>query len=229
MITEANIAADVRVWLDELGLDVAQEVAIDRAARADHPDVGDSRVDLTGRSDEEFAVVECKLSLSVELMFQAAKWRRYANRVWIAVLWAPPSELREERVRIARKFYGLGVVEVRESVVSVRCMPRWMATFDHALLKSIRPEHKVFAPAGAPGGRCFTPTHGTEAALAAFVAAHKGTKLDEAVKAIKHHYRSNAAAEKVLKKSIKDGMVPGVVFGWRQGLYSSAEEAGKRT
>lgn len=228
MITEVDIAAEGREFLASHGLDVAQEVSLDRAIRRDHPIIGDARADLTGKSDEEFVIAECKRDLSFDLLDQAEKWIGYANRVWLVVPHVRPSGSRLMALRVARDFLGFGVAEVGDGGVVVLAAPRWRASFDDALLRSIRPEHRDFTPAGASGGAHFSAYHGTEAALAAFVATKEGCTLEEAVDGIKHHYRSRASALLELRKRIKKKSIPGVFTGLKQRLYSSAEATGRR-
>ena len=233
MITEADLAAEVVAHLTREGWDVYQEVALlrENVDLEEDPDdlTRDCRADIVAVRGPVVCVVECKLTAGFAVLMQVKRWIPYTSRGYVAVPQAGWSLERQEFFETANDRYGAGVYDVGEEGVRLVMNAPFRPLASEGLLKSLRPEQKTFAPAGSKGGKHFTAGHGTEAALAAFVATRKGMKLEDAVQEIKHNYRSNAAAVKILKKRIKDGLVPDVVFGWRQGLYSSAEEAGKRT
>jgi hypothetical protein len=223
MITEAALAHEVRVYLETDGWTTFQEVSLDWKKRGASP-VGDGRADVVATRDGQIGVVECKGGPTFHLLAQARRWIPYANMVWIAVPYARMSEGRQEAFSIARE-HGFGILVVHDTEIRPRGSPVVRVHIDDALLVSLREGHKTHAAAGTNGGGQFTSFKETGAALAAYVAEHPACKLSEAVGAIKHHYANKASAEAALRKMIKRGLVPGAHFGWKQGLYSTEEQA----
>lgn len=225
MISEAALAAEVAQWLELQGYEVFHEVELSWQMKGKH-DAG-GRADLVGLHaptdpaiERDLLVVECKRDLSFDLFAQASRWRRFANRVWIAVPYAKPSRGREAARDIARDHYGFGVIEQTDSGLRVREQPKYRATVDEALRASLRPEHQAgYARGGTTKERIFTTFKETCAKLAAYVAANPGCKLQDAVGQIQHHYASKASAISSLTKELRKGHVPNVYPYWKQGLW----------
>jgi hypothetical protein len=223
MISEAALAAAVMSYLELQGYETFQEVSLDWKRRGASP-VGDGRADIVVLRDGQIGVVECKGTLSFELLAQAKRWIPYANMTWIAFPETRPSVGRDEAFSIARDA-GHGILQVRDDEIRAYGSPRVRTQINDALLISLRPEHKTAARAGSQAGSQWTSFRETCANLAAHVAANPGCKLAEAVAGIKHHYGSTASAETSIRKMMRKGLVPGVYVGWKQGLFSSEEEA----
>src|SRR6185312_5261868 len=176
--TEAMLAATVSAFLAADGAEVFHEVTLEwklrrQATVGNGRPVGDGRADLAFLRGAVLGVVECKMSLSFELLAQAARWRDYAHEVWIAVPFAKMSEGRHEAFQVCRKHYGFGVIEVQDDDEVRLRHPVQRATIDPALLNSLRPEHKTGGElAGTNRGGHFTTFKETAARWAAYVAAH---------------------------------------------------------
>jgi hypothetical protein len=229
--TESAVAAAVTAWLEGEGHEVFSEVSIAWKLRAGAGDVGDGRADLVAIRGGELAVVECKASLSFDLFAQCERWLDYANRIWLAVPVAKASRGRSEAFRIARDFYGFGVLEVRDAVpgerspIVIRAAAVLKEERDHALRTSLRSEHKTHAKAGSNTGGHFTSFKETCQALAGYVSKHPACTLDEALGAIEHHYKTKASAANSLGPWIRKGKVAGVYQGWKGRLWSDPKSA----
>jgi hypothetical protein len=223
MISEAALAAAVVAYLEADGWTAYQEVSLDYKLRGASV-VGDGRVDIVVTRDGQLGVVECKGGLTFALLAQAKRWIPYAHMVWIAVPFARDSEGRREAFSIARE-HGFGILVVHDTEIRPRGSPTVRMSINDALLRSLRDGHKTSAEAGSNRGGQFTSFKETCEALRRYVTLNPGCKLAEAIAGIKHHYGSKASAESSIRKMMRKGLVPGVYVGWKQGLFSSEEEA----
>jgi hypothetical protein len=226
VISEADLARDVCLWLRDEGWEIFHEVALDWKLRGKHA-IGDARADIVAKRDGELAVVEVKRDLSFELMAQGERWLPFANMVWIAVPRAQRSAGRDLAFRVVGKL-RLGLIEIDDTRIIARVGPH---VRDHlesdALIDSLRPEHKTAAASGTSGGGQWSSFKETCAALKSFVEKHPGSKIEEAVGQIRHHYSSNASASASLRKAIRNEQVPGVFPGWKKGLYPTPQTPGR--
>lgn len=219
MITEASTAAAKAEQLRKDGWQVYYEIVLDRHLRDRH-ELGDARLDIAATRGQTLATFEVKLGLGLEVFVQAKRWIPFSDEASIVVPAGQFTDVRREAYDLARNYYGLGVYEVElDGSVSERVRPRRHRRVDDALLVSLDPGHQTHAAPGTNRGGHFTPEKRTFEALARLVAENpRQYKIDEAVRLIQHHYRTNADAESYLSKSIRKGLVPGVSFGWRQNL-----------
>lgn len=230
MITEASVGAAAADWLRGEGWSVYEEVSLEYQLRGKY-DVGDARADLVGTRGELLSVIECKIAISFELFAQAKKWLPFADVVWVAVPCGKRTDGRVEAFRVAREYYGIGVLELRDdgSGIAIRVGPRTHRRDHDALLVSLDPEHQKHASAGSPGGGQWTSFKRTASAVAAYVAKHNGCTLAEALESTEHHYRNKKSAIAALSKAVKKGLIPGVVSGWRQRLYIVGSQIGNQS
>jgi len=219
--TEAWIASEVRKHLEQQGMDVYGEVTLEARDCA----FGENqRADLVAVRGDTLMVVECKRGF--ELLAQGRRWLPFANAVFIAVLSVYGQSIaRREAVRLVREHYGFGLYVVGDEGVKRAVEPRPGARASEALLKALRPEHKVIGIPGSPGGGQWTTFKETCRNLQAFVREHEGCTLGEAIEGIRHHYRSRHSAFTALGRCIDRGEIDGVHRGWRQRLWSTVEGA----
>lgn len=211
-VTEADIAAVVVTWLQDLGADVYQEVELHRVA-------GAGRADIVARVRSELWIVETKTSMSLSLIEQAMHRRRYAHRVYVA---AP-------RGRAGNSLcteLGIGLLEVHHgsddghSEHRVRVMNesrRWNQK-PVSLAGRLHEEQKTCCAAGSPAGGHWTPFRGTCQALQRTVAQAgiDGIAVKAAI-GTSYHYSSLRAERTCLVKWVRDGRLPGVVL--RDGKF----------
>jgi hypothetical protein len=225
VISEASLAATIKAYLEQDGWTTYQEVCLSHAMQGKH-NLG-SRADIVATRDGQIAVVECKLSLSFDLLRQAKQWQPFANIVWIAFPESKRTPGRNEACSIARD-RGFGILEVRDDRIHPWGSPRVQVEIDDALLVSLRPGHQTAAPAGTNRGGHFTSFAESCEHLAQYVAIHPGCKLAEAVSEIRHHYASKSSAMGGFTRAIKKGWVANVYSGWKQGLYPTPQNPTQR-
>jgi hypothetical protein len=221
--SEEAMATVVVAWLASDGWDVHQEVK-----------VGDSRADIVAHRPPVLWIVECKLSLSFDLLSQLDAWRRtgLAHRLAAAV---PAS-----RGRAAAQFLpllGLGLVEVDADRARLTIpAPLVRVRNAHRLRDRLCEETRTFARAGNADGEAWTPFMQTCRNLAEVLKPHdgRGLAVRDAMFQLKdrHHYGSDASARSSLRKWIEQRKVPGVREEMRDGSprwYYDASTAAKRT
>ena len=74
------------------------------------------------------------------------------------------------------------------------------------LLKSLHDAQKSYCLAGSQAGR-WTKFKGTKDAILTYVRSHPGTSLKEALKAVKHHYASDAGAASRIVDLVYRGVI----------------------
>lgn len=210
---ERELAAAVADWFGHAGTEIYSEVT--------SPE-GKQRTDLVAVAGEIVHIVECKTELSFDLLAQARHWKRFGT-VWVAV---PKlhrySAGREEACRVALEHYGFGVFVV-DQVASVCCQaPSQKPPMDPRLRLSLRPEHQTYAKGGSPSGGHFTSFKASCEALRAYVKENDACRIDDATRAIQHHYASNQSAAKALFHWAREGKIDGVYVGWKGRLYNSS-------
>jgi hypothetical protein len=230
MRTEAMLASAVSEHLRSEGWDIFFEVGLAHHFLRGHGHiVGAARADIVAVRGEQIAVCECKLRDFLELFAQGKRWIPYTHLVWIAVPKAKRSDGRDEAYRLAREYYGLGLLEVGEDdIVKERVAPRTHPRSTDALFLSLDPQHKTSAAPGTNRGGQWTSFKRTAATLAEYVAKNPGCKLEEAIEALgpkAHHYASKRSAIDSLSMAIKRDQIPNVYSGWRRGLYPTEQAA----
>lgn len=198
---ETDLAKHVVDWLAADDWDVYQEVQPGRLAHV---------ADIVAVRRGMMWVIECKLTLSLEVIGQAEHWRRLANWSSVAVPRAKRHSSREAATRVCR-LLGVGMLTVDRGG-SVRCdLPPAMNRVPvDWLRRAVDEGHKTAAQAGTNGGGRYTPFRRTCEHLAWYVAKHPGCSLKDAVDATRHHYASDSTARSCLAKWIELGRVAGV-------------------
>ena len=199
---ETDIGEAVVRHLESEHWDVYQEVQIYQ---------GGPVADIVALCGPLVMVVECKTSMSMQLMGQAWDWRRHCNLTQIAV---PRPKSRGAGKAFAESVLnerGIGLLEVgrwRGDGVTVNLRPKLRRTADTSDLRAaLTPEHKTAAKAGTSGGGHMTPFKRTILALRRHVAKHDGCTLKSAFTAITHHYSSYASGRARLIDLIKRGVI----------------------
>lgn len=225
-ITEAELAAAGAAYFSERGWAVSHEVMLESSLRRGS-DVGLGRADFVVQCKSLTGVVEAKLGLGFPLLAQLYRWRELTNVTWALVPEAREDDGRLYAFRVCR-MEGFGLLEYGADGVHERIPPTTRTDVDLELVQSIRPEHQGgrFAKAGQSGGaNLVTPGNLMEAALIAYVAAHPGQKLEEAVANIKHPFQRDSRAIEILSKKVRREEIEGVYRGQFQRLFPTRESA----
>lgn len=228
---ETAVGAAVVALLAERGFSVYQEVLC----------AWGSILDLAATKGPLLIAVECKVSLTFEVMHQAMRWIPHAHHSYVATP-LPRFGIDPLQTRLLEDL-GLGFIGVRDAS-QVRLVngvpedgsdggaraeflldPRWNRRANDGLRKTLREEHKTYAPAGSSGAARWSPFKATVQELARFVDAHPGCTLKAAIDGIRHHYSSKRNAMSSLVHWIDAGSVAGVRVERESGrllLYPAA-------
>jgi hypothetical protein len=140
MISESDIASSVRAYLEADGWTAYSEVSLDHRRRHTSP-VGDGRADLVGTREGQIAVVECKSTLSFELIAQGKRWIPYTNMIWLAFPEAKRTVGRDAAFEIARGF-GFGLFRVDDKQIRTFGSPKVRVHLESDALLVSRSTHR---------------------------------------------------------------------------------------
>jgi hypothetical protein len=206
--TEAELAAQVVEWLTDQGWDVYQEVQI----RGDG-----STADIVATQGPLTWVIECKLSMSLDLMAQAIDWKRDAQRISVATPGKKHEPWTKRRAFVSKVLgsYGIGWIRVTpEPQYGPPCVevlqPELNRRVKERFREHLREEHKTFAKAGNAEGKRWTPFQSTCESLVRYVRRNPGRTLKDIVDGVDHHYASSSSAKQSLSHWIRKGVIKGV-------------------
>lgn len=202
-MTEVEVGQAVVSHLSECGYEVYQEVPLTYfdsigVKRADIVYVHQSIPKIVG-------VVECKSTLSTQLLDQAYKWTSYAHHIWVA---APCSRRGiSPVVMMILEHLGIGLMVVDDDGIHIRINPKInRKAYATAIRKSLNDKQKTENVAGMKYGH-WTPFKETCFNLLRFVEKHPGCSLKESIGSIDTHYRRDATALTVIAARLRDGVV----------------------
>lgn len=202
---ETEVAAPVIEYLREAGWDVYQEVE-GPSGRC---------IDIVARKGPVLWALEAKRSLNLSVLDQAYDSLPYAHKVSAVVPRGGPesTEGYEFGLKAAAKF-GIGVLEVWPPEATPRVVqavePEARVSVKGNLAGLLAPAQKLFVAAGSAGATHWTPFKATSLRLRALVGKRPGILMTEAVKAIEHHYSSDANAAVELRRAIETGIIEGL-------------------
>lgn len=220
---ETDVGTVVTAYFQERGFETYQEVTLS---------LGDRRADLVADCPKLLVIVECKTSLSLDVIAQARAWRDIAHLSYVAVpriakSYGRGGDARRTAHDVCRHF-GVGVIQVDsgsycEEVVrpalNRRAMPELMRRVLHD-------GHKT-SVAGQAGGGHWTPFRETCDGVRAFVGKNPGCTLRELIAGIQHHYKRDSTAGSCLSGWIRAKKVSGVEVrddGRLQRFYLNAAQ-----
>lgn len=190
MTPETAVAQNAHRLLVDMGFDVYQEVPLG------------NRADLVGVRGKLVCVVECKTSLTIDVIAQAEHWRPYAHYRYVAV---PRSRSNRALAREILLERGIGLIE--EEVTTFAPLNRHARP--EKLLAVLRPEHKTYAAAGSQGSY-WSPWRDSVARIKRMVQQRPGIELKELVQLVPHHWASAASAKSSIARQIACGVISGL-------------------
>ena len=186
--------------------DVYQEVQIDTYGRV---------ADIVAVLGNLVWVIECKKSLSLSVMEQACRWRRYANFTSVAVQRRKGTDSRLFATKVLSKF-NMGMLTVDlgyplANKISEIVRPALNRKGLTARIKEkLLPIHKTFARAGNADGLRWTPFQQTSLSILCEVKNHPGITMTELMNKIHHHYSAESTARSCISQWAQKGVIKGV-------------------
>jgi len=196
--TEADLARPLVAWLEDLGWDVYQEVAMHAYGR---------RADIVAKRGPILWVIETKLRLGWEVLTQAEFWLLHAHRVSVGVPTVFPAAERIGRL------LGIGFLSVYGA--SIDCVqevvrPAFRRRVQPRLGQCLREEHKVYGEAGNAASQYYTPFKATCRAVLEVVKQEPGINLKDLIVRAPHHYATPESARCSIAKWADEGKIPGI-------------------
>lgn len=166
---EIELAEPVVEWLKSQNWNVYQEVQFRHMGGV---------ADIVAERHGILWIVETKTALSIEVLNQASAWTVHFRSV------AVPKAKRDSKrdYRVARDYYGVGVIEVtNHSVDETLRPPLYLRHHKMAkrMLCQLTDLHKTFCKAGSKGGGHLTPYKLTMMEVRRTIEKHPGCTVEE--------------------------------------------------
>jgi hypothetical protein len=220
---ETDLAEVVIEWLRKDGWEVYEEVSpfVKKTNGKGYRSLDSGRADIVAvkrgiyKHTDLVWIIECKRSMTLELIEQGERWKHHAHFVSICVPEKQRSSNQQFGERICRS-YGLGVLvangPVGTSYAHVRqavspALNRHSNAKDFA--SCLNDQMNKFGKAGA-SGQYWTPFKQTSYEIQRIVSENPGIAFKEMMKLLKHHYASDASARASIPEYIVKGIIPGV-------------------
>lgn len=203
---ESYLASVIIDYFEKMGYESYKEVGSDKSSR---------RTDcfFVKRNEngdiEEGIVLETKIAYSLKVMEQAAKWKKFANRVYIGV---PKAKRKEWKLRkfgndICKNYLKIGVIEVdANDVVSEVVQSEYNSKPQYPTLYEEQKDNIA-----GDKGKYFTPFKRTITLINEYLVDKEKVEYKILIDSISHHYASKASATKSLKEYF-GSMIPGYVL-----------------
>jgi Uncharacterized conserved protein len=192
---ETELAEPVVSWLQSQNWNVYQEVQFSRMGGI---------ADICAERHGILWIVETKTAMSIEVLNQASAWAVHFRSVAV-----PKAKNRAKRdYRVARDYYGVGVIEVSEyDIYETLKPPLYLRHHRTAkrLLSELTELHKTFAKAGSKGGSHLTPYKLTMMEIRNKIERHPGCTVEELFEMIGHmHYANKSSFKGNVLKCLDD-------------------------
>lgn len=203
---ETILAELVVNWLESQKWDVYQEVQIETYGRV---------ADIVAVLGNLVWVIECKKSLSLSVMEQAYRWRRYSNFISVAVQRRKGTDSRLFATKVLRTFnVGMLTIDLgcpSANKISEIVRPALNRKGLTARIKEkLSPIHKTFAKAGNSDGLRWTPFQQTSISIRREVEKCPGITMTELMNKIHHHYSTESTARSCISQWAQNGVLKGV-------------------
>jgi len=205
--TEAEMAAKIVAWLENLKWEVYQEVKLEGR---------DNVADIVAVQEKRVWVIETKMQLGFSVLAQAFAWKDYAHYVSVGTPRIRHNCREQFFIKRTLDHFGIGHLRVDSwNNVEENCKPQinrccGACCGAHLLLDALTPEHKTFSKAGEQWGGYWSPFKATCENVRKYVEGHPGATLKEMIDKVDTHYHSSATAKSALRAWIKKGIVKGV-------------------
>jgi hypothetical protein len=169
-------------------------------------------VDIVVKIDKFYHCIECKTSLSLEVISQALERKPYCHYVSVFIPSSRGSGGKYLALNLLKQ-YGIGCYEYnpKHNTVIETLPPKInRRVIDRHLKSTIREEHKTYAQAGSRNVRRYTSFRATVDELVRYVKANPGQPFNVVLGVIKTHYKTMSTARSCLLDYIKTGVIPEV-------------------
>lgn len=219
-VRETEVAAAVVEWLEKNHWAVFQEVQ--------HGGQGGPIADIVAVQHPLTWIIECKVTLSMDLMAQASRWARDRDARFVSVAVPAPrrTSANPHGMPSNAQYFARGVLRERDiGVIEVRPPEPYVERVRVAqdahylrpwgglkrtrkdILDSLHPEQRE-SVAGSVSGGVSTQWKRTVKSLVRHVGENPGCSMKQAIDGIAHHYGSDKGARATLATGIRNGWIP---------------------
>ena len=181
---ETELAEPVVTWLQSQNWNIYQEVQFSYAGGV---------ADIVAERQGVLWIIETKVAMTIDVLNQASAWGAHYRSV--AVPMARSNSKRDYRV--ARDYYGVGVLEVSGNRVEETLKPPLFLRHHKTakrLIGQLTELHKVYAKAGSQSGNHLTPYKDTMMAIRRYVSKRPGCTVNNLFDALgARHYSSKTS------------------------------------
>jgi hypothetical protein len=195
MKNESDLAKIIITHYEGLGYETYKEVC---------EKGGKPRADIIATKDGEHIVLECKMSVNLKLLEQAWYWKPKSHKVFICYPFKRKSFRERLFVHQMCQDFGIGIIEVdRYNNVNIRLdsVPN-----NNPDLPKLFEDQKD-QEAGV-SSTFITPFKRTSNSVVKYINENGDSHLNDLVKNVNHHYKTDTSAKSSLKKMIKMGVIP---------------------
>lgn len=210
---ETDVARPVVQYLEDRGLNVYQEVLLKGTS---------SVADIVAVENDSAWIVEVKVTLSWDLLSQAAHRKRWAQCVSIAVPYRKWNYKTKTYLKGMLHREGFGLLFVKDNGTVVEVVPPPLLNdvwHSKKLIASLNDAQKSFSEAGTAGGGHWSPFKQTCIHIAEQVRSNPGITLKDLVPSIDHHYKTEASAKGSIMKWAKKGVIDGITIRKSNGEW----------
>jgi hypothetical protein len=139
---ETDLFPPLKEWLENAGYEVFSEVQSYHTG---------GRADIVATQSPAVTIVEMKVTLSLDLIGQAVRWKPFANYIYVAVPYSRHRYSSDYPCQLLKR-EGIGLLQVREDTrngpaVSVLVNPKFHRRINNHMRDSLVEQHKDL-----PGG-----------------------------------------------------------------------------
>jgi len=208
--SEASLAAKVVQYLQEDKWEVYQEVKFSKY-------LGSPIADIVAVRNNLLWIIECKRSLTLDVMEQASSWKVPLRSV--AVPYSKSRHIKNRKqnggyigYRIAKDYLKIGIIVVGSTLITEPVSPPILREFykNGKYLKGLLVEEQKsgeYSVAGSKGGGYYTPYQKTIKYVKDYISRNPGVTFKEIIDYIDgnryHHYSTPGSMKQSLKMALE--------------------------
>jgi hypothetical protein len=196
---ETDLFPPLKEWLENAGYEVFAEVqSIHTGGRAD----------IVATQSPVVSIVEMKVTLSLDLIGQAVRWKPYANFIYVAVPRSKNGRYGDYACQLLRS-EGIGLLEVKGNYVYDTIRAKFNRRINDHIRQSLVEQHKDL-PGGHAGGGYVTPYKLTIDRVKEYLGSYRFSKDDgwatmaEILQHCETHYSSPKASLAAAMKGFEE-------------------------
>jgi hypothetical protein len=201
-MTEEDLALKIIEYLENKKFISYKEVSLRGCG-------GDIRSDIYFVKDNHTIAVETKLTMSLKVIEQSYRWKKYASQIYVCVP-SPKYKQRNSRkflIEVCKKM-NIGVFYYDKNQIEEIFNPDINNNYKLPILH----ESQKDSIAGNSKSEFYTNFKNTVANIDNFMQDKSSYNLNDMIKEIKHHYSNNKSAKNSIKKMILQNIIKNYII-----------------